>query len=446
MINDLSIIILAAGKGTRMKSSLPKVMHSVALRPMLYLVIDQAIQLSPKSITIVISEHLKSWQQQISADFPAISIDFAIQQQQLGTADAVKSALPSINKYNPAKVLILYADTPLINSKTLKQMLDLQCCIAVLSFQQNLPHQYGRLISNEQNQVFQIIEHKDCDNKQLQITLCNSGVMAISGNHLEMLLNKINNNNKAQEYYLTDIISLANSSNLACLHLPVSKNEVLGVNSKQELVFIDNIKQQQIKQQLLDDGITIIMPDTVYIAHDANIEADVIIDPFVFIGKNVVIKAGSHIKSFSHLEGVVVGNNASIGPYSRLRPGTIVADDAKIGNFVEVKNSKVGKNSKINHLSYIGDATVGDSSNIGAGTITCNYDGYQKFNTTIGDDVFIGSNSCLIAPLNIGNNVVVGAGSVITNNIDNGDMAVCRAKQTNIKQGAVRYHNRKSNA
>jgi bifunctional UDP-N-acetylglucosamine pyrophosphorylase/glucosamine-1-phosphate N-acetyltransferase len=441
----LAVVILAAGKGTRMKSSLPKVMHQLSFRPMLYLVLDQVAKLAPQQIIIVCSQHLLSYQQQIIAEFSHLPLVFVLQEQQLGTADAVKSSLHELSKQKAKQVLVLYADTPLITDATLLKMqnsLDLASVI-VLSFVQNNPHQYGRLITS-QEKVLQIIEHKDCNLEQQQISLCNSGVMAIDGELLPSLLDEINNHNKAGEYYLTDLIFIANQRNLICHHLPVSKEEVLGVNSQTELAMVEKIHQKQIKKNLQENGVTILMPKNTYIAYNAKIACDVILHPFVVIGPNVVIESQVEIKSFSHLQGAVVKSQASIGPFARIRPNSIIEKQAKIGNFVEVKNSSIGENSQVNHLSYLGDATVGKKTNIGAGVIACNYDGYQKFTTSIGDEAFIGSNSCLIAPLDIANNTVVGAGSVITKLVATGDLAITRAKQINIKNGAVVYHNKKN--
>ena len=443
--NKLVVVILAAGKGTRMKSSLPKVMHQLSFRPMLYLVLDQVIKLAPQQIIIVCSQHLLSYQQQIIAEFSHLPLVFVLQEQQLGTSHAVKSALPELAKQQAKQVLVLYADTPLITNDTLLKMQNSLSSVSlvVLSFVQNNPHQYGRLIT-QQEKVLQIIEHKDCNLEQQQISLCNSGVMAIDGELLPRLLAEVTNHNKAGEYYLTDLIFIANQHNLICHHLPVAKEEVLGVNSQVELAMVEKIHQKQIKKNLQENGVTILMPKNTYIAYNAKIASDVILHPFVVIGQDVVIESQAEIKSFSHLQGVVVKSQASVGPFARIRPNSTIKQKAKIGNFVEIKNSSIGENSQVNHLSYVGDAVVGNKTNIGAGVITCNYDGYQKSTTNIGDEVFIGSNSCLIAPINVVSNTVVGAGSVITKSLETGDLAIARAKQINIKNGAVVYHNKKN--
>jgi bifunctional UDP-N-acetylglucosamine pyrophosphorylase/glucosamine-1-phosphate N-acetyltransferase len=443
--NKLVVVILAAGKGTRMKSSLPKVMHQLSFRPMLYLVLDQVIKLAPQQIIIVCSQHLLSYQQQIIAEFSHLPLVFVLQEQQLGTSHAVKSALPELAKQQAKQVLVLYADTPLITNDTLLKMQNSLSSVSlvVLSFVQNNPHQYGRLIT-QQEKVLQIIEHKDCNLEQQQISLCNSGVMAIDGELLPKLLAEVTNHNKAGEYYLTDLIFIANQHNLICHHLPVSKEEVLGVNSQVELAMVEKIHQKQIKKNLQENGVTILMPKNTYIAYNAKIASDVILHPFVVIGPDVVIESQAEIKSFSHLQGVVVKSQASVGPFARIRPNSTIKQKAKIGNFVEIKNSSIGENSQVNHLSYVGDAVVGNKTNIGAGVITCNYDGYQKSTTNIGDEVFIGSNSCLIAPINVVSNTIVGAGSVITKSLETGDLAIARAKQINIKNGAVVYHNKKN--
>jgi bifunctional UDP-N-acetylglucosamine pyrophosphorylase/glucosamine-1-phosphate N-acetyltransferase len=451
--NQLAVVVLAAGKGTRMKSSLPKVMHQISFRPMLYLVLDQVAKLSPKTIILVCSQHLLTYQQQILSEFNYLPLKFVLQEEQLGTAHAVSCALPIIAKDQSKdksqgqlkQVLVLYADTPLITSTTLILMLQKlnSASIVVLSFHQNTPHQYGRIIT-QQEKVLQIIEHKDCTTYQQEITLSNSGVMAIDANLLSSLIVKVNNNNKAGEYYLTDLIFIANQQNLICQHLPVAKEEVLGVNSRLELAIVEKIHQKQIKSILQENGVTILMPKNTYIAYNAKISSDVILYPFVVIGKNVIIESQVEIKSFSHLEGVLIKSQATIGPFARIRPNSTIENKVKIGNFVEIKNSIINQESQINHLSYVGDAVIGNKTNIGAGVITCNYDGYQKSITTIGDQVFVGSNSCLIAPVAIENNTLIAAGSIITKNVPKDNLAIARSKQTNIKNGAVAYHHKKN--
>ncbi len=443
--NDLSIIILAAGKGTRMKSSLPKVMQKVAGTEMVNLVIKAAGKLNPKNITLVISRDLVSSKEDIKKNHPNLAINFAIQNERLGTANGVTIGLESIT--NLAKnSLILYADAPLITATTLEKMLDqiLAQDLCILAFDCFEDNNYGHLITDKNNQLKAIIEYKDASMEQRKISLCNSGIIAIKSNHLKNLLPQISNNNAAKEYYLTDIIALAKKNNLKCGYLKTNQEEVLGVNSMAELAKIEAIKQDQLRQKFMDLGVRLIDPKSVYFCDDSEVANDVTIHPQVVFGVNVKIASGVEIKSFCHIEGVEIAKNAVIGPFARIRPGSKIGENARIGNFVEVKKSSIGKGSKINHLSYIGDTELGKNSNIGASTITCNYDGYNKFVTKIGDEVFIGSHATLIAPVKISNNSVIGAGSVITKDVNKDSLALSRTKQTNIEDGAKSYHLRKS--
>jgi bifunctional UDP-N-acetylglucosamine pyrophosphorylase/glucosamine-1-phosphate N-acetyltransferase len=443
--NDLSIIILAAGKGTRMKSSLPKAMQKVAGIEMVNLVIKAASKLNPKNITLVISEDLVSSKEDIKKNHPSLAINFAVQNERLGTANAVVTGLNSIAKI-AKNTLILYADAPLITAATLEKMLDqiLTQDLCILAFDCFEDNNYGHLITDKNNQLKSIVEYKDANLEQRKIALCNSGIIAIKSNHLKNLLPKISNNNAAKEYYLTDIIFLAGKNNLKCGFIKTNQEEVLGVNSMLELSKIEAIKQDQLRKKFMDLGVKLIDPKSVYFCDDSEIANDVIIHPQVIFGPQVRISSFVEIKSFCHIEGVEIAKNAVIGPFARIRPGSKIGENAKIGNFVEIKKSKVGKGSKIGHLSYIGDTELGKNSNIGASTITCNYDGYNKFVTKIGDDVFIGSHATLIAPVEIADNSVIGAGSVITKDVDKNSLAVSRTKQTNIADGGKSYHLRKS--
>ena len=444
MSDKLSIVILAAGKGTRMKSALPKTLHKIASFTMLDLVIKSAESLKADNITIVISEEMGQFTQEITKNHPHLKLSFAIQKERLGTAHGVKIALQN-NADIHNKIIVLYGDTPLITDKTLQNMsssLD-KNNLSILGFDCFEENKYGRLVINN-NKLERIVEFKDANEQEKQITLCNSGVVGIKYNDVTALMNKIDNNNASQEFYLTDLVAIAINENLNVDFIKADSDEVLGVNSRIELNQAEEIKQNRIRKYLMENGVTLIDPKTNYFAADVKIENDVIIHPNVVIGKNTKIKNGAEIKSFSHVEGAQIAENVEIGPFARIRPGSKLENNVKIGNFVEVKKTKIAQGAKINHLSYIGDSNIGQNTNIGAGTITCNYDGYNKFTTNIGENVFIGSNNSLIAPVNIGNNSVVGAGSVVSKDVSDDELAVSRSKQINIKNGAIKYHKNKN--
>ena len=447
-MENISIIILSAGKGTRMKSELPKVMHRVAGREMVNMVIDEAKKLNPKNITLVVSLEMEMFYDKIKNEHKNQQIDFVIQNERKGTGHAVSCTMSTFNdnKKLHKKVLILYGDTPLISHKTLEKMLqkidDFSLCL--LGFDDEKENAYGRLVINDSGHLEKIVEFKDADEIERKIALCNSGVIAVDGDALPHLLSQIKNNNSAQEFYLTDIVAIANNRGLKCTFIKTNITEVLGVNSRVELANIEKIKQKQIRQKMMENGVTLVSPKTVHFNFDTEISQDTIIHPNVVFGSAVKIASNVEIKSFCHIEGALIQKNAVIGPFARIRPQSEIHENVHIGNFVEIKKSQIAKNSKINHLSYIGDSEIGENTNIGAGTITCNYDGFNKFKTKIGDNVFIGSNSALVAPVEIKNGAIVGAGSVITKNVENDDLAVSRTSQTNISKGAVKFRKSKS--
>jgi bifunctional UDP-N-acetylglucosamine pyrophosphorylase/glucosamine-1-phosphate N-acetyltransferase len=313
-----------------------------------------------------------------------------------------------------------------------------------LGFDDEKENAYGRLSINDYGHLEKIVEFKDANEIEKKIALCNSGVIAVDGDALPHLLSQIKNDNSVQEFYLTDIVAIANKQGLKCTFIKTNIEEVLGVNSRIELATIEKIKQKQIRQKMMENGVTLISPKTVHFNFDTEIAQDVIIHPHVVFGSAVNIAHNVEIKSFCHIEGAKIQKNAVIGPFARIRPQTEIHENVHIGNFVEIKKSQISKNSKINHLSYIGDSEVGENTNIGAGTITCNYDGFNKFKTKIGDDVFIGSNSALVAPVEIKNGAIIGAGSVITKNVEINDLAVSRASQSNISNGAEKFRKSKS--
>jgi len=444
-MQQLSVIILAAGKGTRMKSDLPKVMHKVAGREMLNMVIDEAKQLNPQNITIVVSEEMGKSQEKIIKEHSEVEISFALQKERKGTAHAVQTAVENITKIGE-KVLILYGDTPLIEYSTLKKMLEKLdgFSLCILGFEDETENAYGRLVVDSKGHLEKIIEFKDADAEERKIALCNSGVMAIDGSKIKEILSAIKNNNAAKEFYLTDAVAIAGEMGLKRTFIKTEIEEVLGVNSRVELAEVEKIKQNQLRKKMMDSGVTLLDPASVYFSFDTKISNDSVVHPHVFFGPKVTIEKDVEIKSFCHIEGAEIASNVVVGPFARIRPETKISTNVRIGNFVEIKKSQLKKGAKVNHLSYIGDSEIGENSNIGAGTITCNYDGYNKFKTKIGSNVFIGSNSALVAPIEISDGAVIGAGSVITKDVAKDDLAVSRGKQTNLPEGGKKFHEAKS--
>lgn len=435
----LATIILAAGKSTRMKSSLPKVLHTMAGQPVIRHVIDATMPLNPMQTIVVVNTDMQPHYGTIKKEDE--SIDFAVQDEQLGTADAVRVGLGQC-RHKDARILILYGDTPLITSKTLKGLLQVEADIALLAFERKDPTGYGRLITYKKDRIQSIIEEKDTTKSQRKITLCNSGILIISAGLLEELLQQVTPHNAAGEYYLTDIISLAHKKNKICRYVVCDENELVGINTRHQLAEVSQLFQKRKADHALENGVTLIAPETVFFSYDTKLGSDVTIHPFVTFGPNVEIGNSTTIHSFSHIEGAKIGNHCNIGPFARLRPDTVIAAEAKIGNFVEIKKSTIGKGSKVNHLTYIGDAELKENVNIGAGVVTCNYDGYKKHKTAIGNNVFVGSNSSLIAPIVVGDNSIIGAGSTILEDIQENAMALSKVKQTNIENGATQYKNK----
>lgn len=424
-------IILAAGKGTRMKSELPKVLHQIAGMPMVGHVITQALDAGFAPITLVTApamEKVVKAGQEVAGE-----IDVAIQKQQLGTAHAVLAAKNALVNFD-GNLIILYGDTPLLTTETMLSVMaaleeDTQCAVAVLGFMADEPGQYGRLVLDDEGRLERIVEAKEATDEELEIPLCNSGVMALRGSVAWKLLERVKNTNAKGEYYLTDVVALAREIGMHAVAVEGDEDEVLGVNSRNELAVAESIFQWRARQKHMAEGVTLIDPDSVYFAADTSVGADTIIEPNVYFGPGVAIGEGVHIKAFSHIEGSVIGNHAVVGPFARLRPGTNLGDHVKVGNFVEIKKSEIAEGAKISHLSYIGDATVGSEANIGAGTITCNYDGFKKYRTTIGAHVFVGSNTALVAPLNIGDGAMIAAGSVVTEDVQSDALVLARSRQ-----------------
>ena len=433
-------IILAAGHGTRMKSALPKVMHEIGGRAMIAHVIAAANALEPSRMAVVIGDHAPEVGDFAKSVRDGIAV--AVQSPPQGTGHAVLQALPALEGFAGA-VLVLYADTPLVTPETLHRLAGETgkgAAVAVLGFRPEDPGAYGRLKLDDKGSLAAIVEAKDANEEELEITLCNSGVMAIDAAFLQKRLKDIGNKNAKKEYYLTDIVALARKDRKSCAVIEASADEVLGVNSRVELAEAEAVFQNRMRNKAMEAGATLADPSTVYFSWDTKIGKDVLIGQHVVFGPGVVIADNAEIKPFSHLEGAKVAGKASAGPFARLRPGADLKTGAKVGNFVEIKKAVIGEGAKVSHLTYIGDAEVGAEANIGAGTITCNYDGYNKHKTKIGKGAFIGSNSSLVAPVSIGDGAYVGSGSVVTKDVEPGDLAVARGRQTAIKGWAARFH------
>ena len=430
-MNNLEIVILAAGKGTRMNSSIPKVLHPLGGKPIIEHVLDTARSLKPKKIHLVLNKEIKN-------EFVHLKnkINLIIQKKQLGTGDAVNVAIKSFQKNS--NILVLYGDVPLTHSSTLKKIIKFKKNeINILCFNKEEQNNYGKVILGTNGFVNEIIEQKELKRKE-NFFLCNSGIFSIHSSLLQKLMPKINNKNMKKEYYLTDIFKMASNSDIKIKSVITSEKEVQGINDKKDLAMAENEFQENLRAKHLKAGVTMHDPSTVYLSEDTKIGKDVTIHPFVVIGKNVKILNGAEIYSFSHLEDCKIGKSTSIGPYARIRPGTQINDQTKVGNFVEVKNSIIDTNSKINHLSYVGDSIIGKNVNVGAGTITCNYDGKAKYKTVIKDNAFIGSNSSLVAPLEVGKNAYIGSGSTITKKVKQDSLAVERSVQMEVKNWAKR--------
>lgn len=448
--SPLLTVVLAAGKGTRMKSAKPKVLHAVAGRSMLGHVLATAASLGAGSQAVVIGPDMDAVRAEALKHATRASI--AVQTNQLGTADAVLAAREPISAHK-GDVLVLYADTPLITEETLRRLiaaLDAGANIAVLGFRPDDPTGYGRLITDDVGDLIAIREDRDASAEECLIGLCNSGVMAFRCPDLLGLLGRIGNTNAKGEYYLTDAVELARQMNLRARVVEGEADEVLGVNSRVQLAQAEAVFQRRARIRAMEEGVTMISPDTVFLSHDTQLGRDVVIEPNVFFGLGVTIEDGVTIKANCHIEGadakvkvgLRVATGAEIGPFARLRPGAEIGRDVHVGNFVEVKNATMEAGSKANHLAYIGDGHVGAKANIGAGTIFCNYDGFNKHRTEVGAGAFVGSNSSLVAPVKIGAGAYVGSGSVITREVEAGALAIERAPQESRPLWAQRFRER----
>lgn len=426
--NSSLTIVLAAGEGTRMRSKLPKVLHPVAGQSLLAHVVAAAPKGKGTALAVVVGpdrQDVADEARRVRAD-----ADVFVQKDRLGTAHAVLAARQAIAK-GADHILIAFGDTPLISAATLERMrkpLIDGAAVAVLGFRAIDPTGYGRLLLNG-DRLIAIREEADASDAERTVKLCNAGVMALAGKTALTILERIGNANKKGEYYLPDAVAIANQLGLKAMTIEASEDEVRGINTKAQLAEAEQVMQTRLCQQALDAGVTIIAPETVFLAADTQFGIDVVIEPFVVIGPGVTIGDGAVIHSFSHIANASIGKNVSVGPYARLRPGTSLGDGVRIGNFVEVKAATLGAGAKANHLAYIGDSTVGANANIGAGTITCNYDGFNKHRTLIGEGAFIGTNSSLVAPVKIGAGAYIGSGSVITRDVPDDALALERSVQ-----------------
>jgi bifunctional UDP-N-acetylglucosamine pyrophosphorylase/glucosamine-1-phosphate N-acetyltransferase len=439
-------IVLAAGKSTRMLSSVPKVLHKLGGLPILGYVLKAVAEIKPDRTVVVLSKEGGQVEEYLKEN----PVDIVYQEEQLGTGHAVLCNEAYLKNFDGA-VLILYGDTPLITSDSLIKALKAFNSFSpspptamVIGMSPSDPKSYGRIILDDQGNVRDIIESKNADPQTLKNPLCNSGMMILDGGRALALLKAIEPDTKTGEYYLTDVVKVAHLQGLPIgFYHAESAIEFEGINNRRELAWAEAQLQHHWRTLAMDKGVTLVDPNTVYFSYDTQIEADVTVYPHVFFGPGVKVERGVEIMSFTHLEGACIKSKSKIGPYARLRPGTLVGEKGRVGNFVEIKNAVCGPEVKVNHLSYIGDAEVGEKTNVGAGTITCNYDGYKKWKTKIGSQVLVGANSSLIAPLTIGHGAVIAAGSIVAQDVKEEALAISRPQQVEINQGGKRFHERK---
>jgi bifunctional UDP-N-acetylglucosamine pyrophosphorylase/glucosamine-1-phosphate N-acetyltransferase len=425
-------VILAAGSGTRMKSALPKVMHPIAAQPMIVHLLDALHPLSPAATIVVIGRQMDAVARFVA---PAESI---VQDPPLGTGDAVRVALRALDgRLAPQgdidDVLVLYGDTPFLAGRTISRLIaerrNGSAALCVSGMRPTDPAAYGRLVFGPDGALERIVEAADATPEERTISLVNGGIMAVAACRLRELVDALDSDNAKGEFYLTEIVRIARRKGLVCRAVELPAEELIGINTRAELAAAEALMQRRLRLAVMDSGVTLVAPETVFLCSDTRLGRDVVVEPNVIFGPGVTVEEGAQIRSFSHLEGAVVGAGAIIGPFARLRPGAVLDQNVHVGNFVEVKASRLGAGVKANHLSYIGDSQVGARTNIGAGTITCNYDGVNKLRTIIGEDTFIGSNTALVAPVTVGAGAIVAAGSVITRNVAADALSVARGQQ-----------------
>lgn len=439
-----AVIILAAGQGTRMRSDTHKVLHPIANRPLLLHLLDRVDALGAEKKVVVVGKG----REQVEAAIEGHGVTIAVQSEQKGTAHAVQQARKALEGYD-GPVIILYGDTPFVETATLRRMLDRLDGesgpgVVVLASSPDDPLKYGRIVLGEGDHIAKMVEYKDANEEERAIRLCNSGMMAVRAADLFRWLDLVDNDNAAGEYYLPDIVNVAAAQGRDAVVIEGDPYEASGVNSRAELAHLELEWQRRRREQVLNEGATLIDPESVWFAYDTKLGRDVTVEPHVVFGPAVTVADGATIHAFSHIEGAVIGAKASIGPFARIRPGTRLAENTKVGNFVELKKADVAAGAKVNHLSYIGDATIGTKANIGAGTITCNYDGFGKYRTVIGAGAFIGSNTALVAPVEVGDGAMIGAGSVITRDVEADSLALERSEQKGIANWARRFRERKT--
>jgi bifunctional UDP-N-acetylglucosamine pyrophosphorylase/glucosamine-1-phosphate N-acetyltransferase len=437
----LAAVVLAAGKGTRMKSALPKVLHPVAGEPILGHILRTLQKLGAAQLVVVVGAQ----QDNIATYAKSFGAAIGIQDPPQGTGDAARSAMPAFEGF-AGDIMVLYGDNPLLTEETLGKLLAARAAgadLALMGFKPADPTPYGKLIQLPNGDLDAIVENRDASPEQKKIGFVNAGGFLLDAKLLRTLLGELTNTNAQNEYYLTDIVVGARKRSLRCVAVEVPAEDVLGINSRVELALVEGIMQRRLRERAMLEGVTMTDPASVFLSSDTTFGRDVVIGPNVVFGAKVKVADNVTIKPFCHFEDCTIGEGAIIGPYARLRPGAQIGRDVHIGNFVEIKKAVIEDGAKANHLAYIGDARVGARSNIGAGTITCNYDGFDKHFTDIGEDVFIGSNSALVAPVTIGNGAMVGAGSVITKSVDPHALAVERAEQRQVDGYAEKFRARK---
>ncbi len=425
-------IILAAGEGTRLNSARPKVLHEIAGQSMIRHVIDVLRPFDPAVTIVVVGRDMDSVAQAV-APVPSV-----VQSPPRGTGDAVRAASPELAarlaQGGISDVVVLFGDTPLLRAETIAELLDTrrrapQAAVAVAGMRPADPAPYGRLVLGDDGALLRIVEARDASVEERAIGLCNGGIMALDSRHAFDLVDRIGNDNAKREFYLTDIVAIARAQGLSCRVAELPAAELLGVNTRAELAAAEGLMQERLRRRAMEAGATLIAPETVFLASDTELGRDVVIEPNVVFGPGVRIADNVRIRSFSHLEGADIASGAIVGPFARLRPGAVLEADVHVGNFVEVKASRLGAGVKASHLSYLGDSDIGAGTNIGAGTITCNYDGFSKFRTVIGERAFIGSNTALVAPVTVGDGAYVATGSVVTSDVPADALTIARARQ-----------------
>ena len=433
MKNPTKVLILAAGRGTRMKSTKPKVLHELAGKSIIRHILDKCISAGLKDIYIVLGEK----KDEILNVIKGTNVKVINQKKQLGTADAIRSAKKYLSEFN-GKLLILYGDMPLIKRQTIKKIIkDTNNTFSLVGFHTKNPKGYGRII--KKNSQIAVIEEKNASTEVKKVNLCYSGILCGPNKDIFKSLSKIKKDKNTGEFLFTNIFNYLYDIKKPIKILTFSEDELIGINDRKQLSYAEELLQKRIKLFHLKNGVTLLSPNSIYISSDVKIAKDVVLEPNVFLGNNVVIKANVRVKSNSYIEDAYINSFSEVGPTCRIRKNAQLGKNVKVGNFVEIKNSKIGNNTKINHLAYIGDTIIGANTNIGAGTITCNYDGIKKNKTTIGDNVFIGSNCSLIAPIKIGNKSFIAAGSTISNNVAKNGFSIARVKQQIIKNGRIKF-------